>query len=104
LPLNAVKPVCVALTSNAAQVAGLGRIYFVLFSPKIFRGLARIKATPTVTPTAGTILILDNSLFVLLYWPCTYAAEKILFVSSFPKLLRDIHKRLAANIGFALQR
>jgi hypothetical protein len=28
LPLNAVKPVGVALTSDAAQVAGLGRIYF----------------------------------------------------------------------------
>jgi hypothetical protein len=35
-PLNAVKPVGVALTSNAAQVAGLGRIYFVVFRHAFF--------------------------------------------------------------------
>ncbi|HYM07366.1 MAG TPA: hypothetical protein VEU11_12465 [Terriglobales bacterium] len=29
-PFNAVKPADIALTSDAAQVAGLGRIYFAL--------------------------------------------------------------------------
>ena len=48
-------------------------------------------------------LTLENSLFVLLYWLSTYAAEKNLFVSSFPKILRDVHKDVEASIGFALQ-
>jgi len=33
----------------------------------------------------------------------TYAAEKIPFVSSFPKILRDVHKPLKARIAIALQ-
>jgi len=32
----------------------------------------------------------------------TYAAEKIPLVSSFPKMLRGVHKRLKASIAFAL--
>jgi hypothetical protein len=64
--LKAVKPVGVALTSDAAQVAGLGRIYFELFLVTDLRRFARIKRTPSFTATA-IILALDNSLFVLLY-------------------------------------
>jgi hypothetical protein len=35
-PLNTVKPVDIALTSNAAQVAGLGRIFIGLVLPPAF--------------------------------------------------------------------
>ena len=66
MPLNAVKPVGVSLTSNAAQVAGLGRIYFELFLATDLLGFGRINELPSIS--RATILALDNSLFVLLYW------------------------------------
>jgi hypothetical protein len=97
-PLKAVKPVDIALTSNAAQVAGLGRIFIELFCLRRF--LPR-KRTCYHT-RAAFILTLDNLLFVLLYWVSTYAAEKIRVVSSFPKMPRDVHNRVAASIAFAI--
>jgi hypothetical protein len=48
-------------------------------------------------------LVLDYSLFILLYLDSTYAAEKIWFVPGFPKTLLDVHKPLAASIVFALR-
>jgi hypothetical protein len=103
-PLNALKPAGIALTSDAAQVAGLGRIYFgTSFSPRIFadrRGLGKIHKheRPGVHH-----LVLDYSLFILLYLDSTYAAEKNWFVPGFPKTLLDVHKQLAASIAFALR-
>jgi len=75
--------------------------YFGLLLPRIFadpHGSCEL-------PYHGdaTTLTLENSLFVLLYWMSTYAAEKIPFVSSFPKMLRDVHKPLKASIAIALQ-
>jgi hypothetical protein len=48
-------------------------------------------------------LVLDYSLFILLYLDSTYAAEKNWFVPGFPKTLLDVHKQLAASIAFALR-
>jgi hypothetical protein len=101
-PFNPVKPVDIALTSDAAQVAGLGRIYFAVLGHRFSRIHTDQPENLIIIPGAGLIVTLDNSLFVLLYWLSTYAAEKILFVSSFPKRPRDVHKRLAASISFAL--
>jgi hypothetical protein len=100
-PLKAVKPVDIALTSNAAQVAGLGRIFIGLICVRLFSDSRESELT-TVTFRPPFILTLDNSLFVLLYWLSTYAAEKIRVVSSFPKVPRDVHKRRAASIAFAI--
>ncbi len=86
------------LTTNAVQVAGLGRIYFGLLQP--------------LTTSANSIIMntlsrvgcpaLDYSLFVLLYWDCTYAAEKKHSERRFPKIFQSVHKLGAANIAIAL--
>ena len=62
------------------------------------RGFTRIN-NPSSETERRHHLALDNSLFVLLYWVSTYAAEKIRFVLRFPKALRDVHKRLEASIA-----
>jgi hypothetical protein len=57
--LNVVKPVGVALTSDAAQVAGLGRIYFGLHHATDSRGSQRIgKNTTSRRPAASVIALL----------------------------------------------
>ena len=45
-PLNAVKPAGVALTSDAAQVAGLGRILFLDFFGHGFSRIRTDQADP----------------------------------------------------------
>jgi hypothetical protein len=103
-PLNALKPAGIALTSDAAQVAGLGRIYFgTSFSPRIFADRPGLGGIRKHERQGVHHVVLDYSLFILLYLDSTYAAEKNWFVPGFPKTLLDVHKQLAASIAFALR-
>jgi hypothetical protein len=75
--------------------------YFAL----VCHGFSRIhtdQAAPALAPAQPSSYLKIRFLFSYT-WHSTYAAEKILFVSSFPKLPRDVHKRLKATIAFALQ-
>jgi hypothetical protein len=87
--------------SRAMRPRWLAWAAFILnsFLATDFRGFTRIEANLPSIPLA-TIIALDNSLFVLLYWRCTYATEKNRFVPSFPKILRAVHKRRKASIAF----
>ena len=88
-----------ALTSNAAQVAGLGRIYFELLVAD-FADLRRINP---LTPEASTI---SSRLIIRFLFPILeskYATEKNRFVPDFPKTLSNVHKHLATSIAFAFR-
>jgi hypothetical protein len=85
------------LTTNAVQVAGLGRIYFGLLQSRR-HGAANSIIMNTLSHVSCPAL--DYSLFVLLYWDCTYAAKKNQFELCFPKIFQNVHKLDAANIAF----
>jgi hypothetical protein len=97
-----VEPVGGALTSNAAQVAGLGRIYFGLHSRYGFsridtdrHGSGRVRRNERRT----NLLLIIRFLFSY-----TYAARmrpKKSVVPGFPKTALGVHKHLAASIAFA---
>jgi hypothetical protein len=100
-----VKPAGVALTSNAARVAGLGRVYFELLG----HGFSRIRTDRSPTHHHQSQSLTEYRILIIRFlfsYNClsTYAAEEILIVPGFPTMLRDVHKRIEARIGFALQR
>ena len=99
--LNVMKLQAWRLRSNAAQVAGLGRIYFVL----LCHGSSRIHTDKSQTSTPGLQPFLHLIIRFLFSYTdnSTCVAEKNGFVFRFPKALSDIHKSPGLSIAVALR-